>query len=99
MLWFTIKISIMSIVFILIVHNIISFLCSTLTVPKVKNLALENEKYKHMYNSGLLLNNDTQSNNSGYTSIDLLPPVEEENVETQMKNELKSFLKTQLTTN
>ena len=52
MLFWIIKVSITSLVFILIVHNIIQFLKETLTIPKVKYLVkIQNEKYQDIYNT------------------------------------------------
>jgi len=51
MLLWIVKISIISIIFILIVHNILNFLKETLTIPKVKDLVnAPNEKYQDIYN-------------------------------------------------
>jgi len=89
MLVWTIQISIISIIFIFLVHHLISFFKSTLTVPKIKDLVNSpNQKYQNIF--------DTISNNKeiSYTSIDLLPSPELESK--NMKDELKSFLKKQL---
>jgi len=52
MLFWIIKVSITSLIFILIVHNIIQFLKETLTIPKVKDLVnIQNEKYQDIYNT------------------------------------------------
>jgi len=81
-----ILISIISIIFIFLVHHLLMFFKTTLTVPKIKDLVNSpNQKYKNIY--------DTISHKSAsYTDIDLLPT----NDSTSMKNELKSFLKKQL---
>ena len=83
-----IQISIISIIFIFLVHHLIMFFKSTLTVPKIKDLVNSpNQKYQNIY--------DTISHKStSYTDIDLLPINDSNN--TDMKNELKSFLKKQL---
>jgi hypothetical protein len=98
MLIWTIKTAIISFLFIFLVHHLIIFLKSTLTVPKIKDLVNSpHHKYQHMFN--------TLSNPQTYTAIDLLPStttnllpiVAGENVATNsMKDELKSFLKGQL---
>jgi hypothetical protein len=64
------------------------FFKSTLTVPKIKDLVNSpNQKYQNIY--------DTISHKStSYTDIDLLPI--NDSSDTNMKNELKSFLKKQL---
>jgi len=93
MLSWIIQISLISIIFIFLVHHLLMFFKTTLTVPKIKDLVNSpNQKYQNIY--------DTISHNSnsgGYTDIDLLPSDNFVNNEsTNMKNELKSFLKKQL---
>ena len=111
MLYWTIKISIISIIFILIVHNILYFLRDTLTIPKIRDLVnTPNEKYERIYN--IINNNETppQSiNPNGTTSIDSIPPINDSNTSNApniiqissqtketMKNELKNFMKTHI---
>ena len=110
MLYWVIQITIISLVIIFLVHNIINFFKSMLTVPKIKDLVNSpSQKYENMYN---IINNNNNNNNNNnknqsnatanatanatneYTLIDLLPTKEEPD----MKNELKNFLKTQLHT-
>jgi hypothetical protein len=97
MLTLVIQISLISIVFIFLVHHLITFFKSTLTVPKVKDLVnSSNQKYQNIYDT--LYNQKVEKNQ--YTDIDLLP--NNDYVETEkssMKDELKSFLKKQLNTN
>lgn len=93
MLTWIIQISLISIIFIFLVHHLLVFFKSTLTVPKIKDLVNSpTQKYKNIY--------DTISHTSDskeYTDIDLLPSDEFVNNESiTMKNELKSFLKKQL---
>lgn len=87
-----IQISIISIIFIFLVHHLLMFFKTTLTVPKIKDLVNSpNKKYQNIY--------DTISHKSNsYTAIDLLPPGTDTNVpdDANMKDELKSFLKKQL---
>ena len=81
MLYWIIQITVVSVVFILVVHNIFHFLKNTLTVPKAKDLVdVHMEKYKHIY--ATLNKNDTdfdflKQNNSknegGTTNIDDIP--------------------------
>ena len=100
-----IQITIISIILIFLVHHLINFFKSTLTVPKIKDLVnTPIQKYENMYNiirknSNTSINMDTSINmenyintNEEYTLIDLLPKKEEPT----MKNELKNFLKKQL---
>jgi len=100
MLTWTLQVIGFSILFILLVHHIIDFLKSTLTVTKVKDLVnTRNQKYENIYN--VVSNNQTQNQTINQQSIqgeynysleDLLPKTEESN----MKSELKNFLKSQL---
>jgi len=97
MLSWVIQITIISIVLIFLVHHLINFFKSTLTVPKIKDLVnTPTQKYENMYN--IINNNQKSYKNSSldneYSLIDLLPKKEE----TNMKSELKNFLKSQLNT-
>jgi hypothetical protein len=100
MLAWSIQVSIISIVFIFLVHHLFTFLKTTLTVPKIKDLVNSpNQKYQNIFNTlshNTSFNNETNSNPNSYTSIDLLPSETEGD---NMKNELKSFLKKQLNGN
>ena len=117
MLYWVIQITIVSIIFILVVHNIFIFLKNTLTVPKAKDLVdVHMEKYKHIYatlnnNEPIINNNNSlfQENSRGTTNIDDIPMMNDEinkqtkinpllslNENSSMKNELKSFMKKQL---
>ena len=50
MWYWTIKVSILSLIFIFLIHYLYSFFVSTLTVPKVKDLVtLPQEKYNEMF--------------------------------------------------
>ena len=95
MLSWIIQITIISLVLIILVHHLINFFKSTLTVPKIKDLVnTPTQKYENMYNI-IQQSPNTSSSTSAkndYTLIDLLPKQEE----TNMKNELKNFLKKQL---
>jgi hypothetical protein len=101
MLGLIIQVTIISIIFIFLVHHLISFLRETLTVPKMRDLVNKpNEKYKNIF--------DTINNDNSYINLGLS---EESNIEDTlgtlisdkngnlMKNELKSFLKKQLNSN
>ena len=93
MLSWVIQITVISIIIIMLVHHLINFFKSTLTVPKIKDLVnTPTQKYENMYN---IINNQTSvKSENDYTLIDLLPKKEEEDA--SMKNELKNFLKSQL---
>ena len=102
------QISIISIIFIFLVHHLLCFFKTTLTVPKMKDLVNSPvKKYQDIFDtiSNSNTNSNTNSNfnkylpsDSEYTDINLLP-TENMNMSTSvpdMKDELKSFLKKQL---
>lgn len=76
------------------------FFKTTLTVPKIKDLVNSpNQKYQNIYDT-ISHNTNTNTNTNSYTDIDLLPS--DDNIlteETNMKRELKTFLKKQLNSN
>jgi len=99
MLFWTVQTIIISIIFIFLVHHLINFFKSTLTVPKIKDLVNSpSQKYENMYN---IIKNNSSSNSlsnmnspTSYTLIDLLPTKQDDPV--SMKNELKNYLKKQM---
>jgi hypothetical protein len=109
MLSWIVQITIISIVLIFLVHHLINFFKSTLTVPKIKDLVnVPTQKYENMYN---IINNQKMYKNENvnvnknvnenvdneYTLIDLLPKEKEKGKGDSMKSELKNFLKSQFT--
>lgn len=110
MLFWTIQTAIASFIFIFLVHYLINFFKSTLTVPKIKDLVnTPTQKYENIYKIISHNNNNktnqaqTDKKNAQYTIDDLLPssssgsgPVSSD--KNNMKNELKNFLKSQMTT-
>jgi len=101
MLYWTIQVIFFSILFILLIHHILHFLKSTLTVPKVKDLVnTRNQKYENIYETISKTNIETDNldnqpvNEFSYSMEDLLPKSD-----VSMKDELKNFLKSQLNTN
>jgi hypothetical protein len=115
MLAWIIQISLISLIFIFLVHHLIGFFKSTLTVPKIRDLVNSpSQKYKNIFdtintNMSTISLSDTNSNPSSnsYTAIDLLPSSPQtynstgldEVTKDMMKDELKSFLKKQLNNN
>jgi len=75
MLFWVIQTTILSIIFIFVVHYLINFFKSTLTVPKIKDLVYSpSQKYENIYNiiskNGLNNNNNNISDfNNGTTFI------------------------------
>ena len=106
MLTWILQISIISIIFIFLVHNIIYFLKSTLTVPKIKDLVNSpTMKYQDIFDtiSNTNLNTNTNSDfnlnfkktltsNNSYTDINLLP-TENEITNSDINSDMKDELK------
>lgn len=87
------QITIISITFIFLVHHLIYFFKSMLTVPKIKDLVdSPSQKYKNIFDtiSKQSINN---INTSSALNVESLLPKE-----SNMKSELKMFLKKQLNT-
>ena len=98
MLAWLIQISIISIIFIFLVHHLIGFFKTTLTVPKIKDLVnTPSQKYQN------ILDTITHKNNNSFTDLDLLPndmslvAAPQAPSISSMKDELKNFLKKQFT--
>jgi hypothetical protein len=111
MITWVIQISLISIIFIFLVHHLFCYLKNILTIPKVKDLVtLPSKKYENILsiisnqNNSILkdinndanINNDINTNNISYTEIDLLPNNINDLNNASMKDELKSFFKSQL---
>ena len=95
MLSWIIQISLISIIFIFLVHHLIGFFKSTLTVPKIKDLVNSpSQKYQNMFNTiskgDSHLNSDFNSNTNSYTAIDLLPT----EIQTETTNNVSFVLDT-----
>jgi hypothetical protein len=98
MLVWLIQVAIISLVLIFLVHHLFTFFKTTLTVPKVRDVVSgQNDKY------GKILDTLSQDNQS-YTDIELLPTEQINGLtasmsntgNSTMKNELKTFLRKQL---
>jgi uncharacterized protein (UPF0333 family) len=98
MLFWTIQVTILSFILIFLIHHLIHFFKSNLTVPKIKDLVnSSSEKYNNIYNIINKEKNDYEKNNNNFTLIDLLPNNNTNNEnKIDMKDELKNFLKSQL---
>jgi len=95
MLSWIIQITIISIVLIFLVHHLINFFKSTLTVPKIKDLVNSpSKKYEEIYNT-ISNKNNPIDNKLNYDISELLPKPDTDS----MKSELKNFLKKQLNSN
>jgi hypothetical protein len=103
MLSWIIQITIVSIILIFLVHHLINFFKTTLTVPKIKDLVKSpGEKYKDIFET-INQHNQRINTNVSYTDIELLPTTNTNtntetntNTNTNMKDELKLFLKKQM---
>ena len=110
MLSWIIQISLISIILIFLVHHLIGFFKSTLTVPKIKDLVNSpSQKYQSMFDTISKADLNPSKNGyepNSYTAIDLLPTETQVNnsfvldtsTKDVMKDELKSFLKKQMNT-
>ena len=86
MFFWIVQTTILSVVFIFLVHYLIEFFKSTLTVPKLKDLVNSpTQKYQNMFNVIQTPNEPL----APYKISELIP-------QSDMKNELKSFLKKQM---
>ena len=93
MIAWILQISIISFLFIFLVHHLITFLKSTLTIPKIKDLVdSPSQKYKNIYEQ--LSNNNNNQRTFSQDVVDT--PKKEVTKENSMKQDLKSFLKKQL---
>jgi hypothetical protein len=87
MLFWTLQITIISIILIFLVHHLILFFKSTLTVPKVKDLVnAPTQKYENIYNT--ISSRDYTDSLLPTIAIPALIPEAK-----SMKEELKNFLK------
>jgi hypothetical protein len=90
MLYWILQTTIISVILIFLVHYLIEFFKSTLTVPKIKDLVNSpTQKYENMFN--VISNKSSSIANNEYNIADLIPKSNND-----MKSELKSFLKKQL---
>jgi len=101
MLIWTIQTTIISIVLIMIMHNLFAYFTKTLTVPKIKDLVnAPTQKYSHIFDT---ISSHSQSSQyqppdlgiTNSTNISDLTTINKGEM-SSMKNELKSFLKKQL---
>ena len=96
MLFWSMKITIISIILIFLVHHLLVFFKTNLTTPKVKDLVnAPTQKYDAIFNA---MNASANSVNINNISLEeLLPPIQPDPVD--MKNELKQFMKKQFKEN
>jgi len=91
-----IQITIISTILIFLIHHLVNFFTSVLTVPKIKDLVNRpKQKYNDIY-SVISTSEIKNSNNIDYILEDIIPT---SNNEPNMKMELKKFIKKQLNSN
>jgi len=90
MLFWTMKITIISIIFIFLIHHILVFFKTNLTTPKIKDLVnAPIQKYDTIFNA---INSNAIMNSNVSELLPPTPPLD-------MKNELKQFMKKQFKEN
>ena len=102
MLFWTIQVTIISIILIFLVHHLLVFFKTNLTTPKVKDLVnAPTQKYDAIFNAMNFSAMNTSSANSvninNISLEELLPPIQPDPID--MKNELKQFMKKQFKEN
>ena len=103
MLFWILQISIYSFILIYLIHYLINFFKSTLTVPKIKDLVnSSNTKYENIYSIINSNNNSNLNNNNENVNYQNMKEILKSSLKNNnsnninMKNELKHFLKSQL---
>jgi hypothetical protein len=100
MLFWTIQVTIISIILIFLIHHLLVFFKTNLTTPKVKDLVnAPTQKYDAIFNAmNASANSTANSVNINNISLEeLLPPIQPDPID--MKNELKQFMKKQFKEN
>ena len=95
MLFWTIQVTLISIILIFLIHHLLVFFKTNLTTPKVKDLVnAPTQKYDAIFNAMNFNTSTVNSVNINNISLEeLLPPIQPDPVD--MKNELKQFMKKQ----
>lgn len=99
MLFWTIQVTLISIILIFLIHHLLVFFKTNLTTPKVKDLVnAPTQKYDAIFNAMNFNTSTANSVNINNISLEeLLPPIQPDPVD--MKNELKQFMKKQFKEN
>ena len=93
MLFWTIQVTLISIILIFLIHHLLVFFKTNLTTPKVKDLVnAPTQKYDAIFNA-MNFNTSTANSVNNVSLEELLPPIQPDPVD--MKNELKQFMKKQ----
>ena len=97
MLFWTIQVTLISIILIFLIHHLLVFFKTNLTTPKVKDLVnAPTQKYDAIFNA-MNFNTSTANSVNNVSLEELLPPIQPDPVD--MKNELKQFMKKQFKEN
>ncbi len=97
MLFWTIQVTLISIILIFLVHHLLVFFKTNLTTPKIKDLVnAPTQKYDAIFNA-MNFNAMNTSSVNNISLEELLPPIQPDPVD--MKNELKQFMKKQFKEN
>ena len=102
MLFWTIQVTLISIILIFLINHLLVFFKTNLTTPKIKDLVnAPTQKYDAIFNAMNFNAMNTSSANSvninNISLEELLPPIQPDPVD--MKNELKQFMKKQFKEN
>ena len=99
MLFWTIQVTLISIILIFLINHLLVFFKTNLTTPKVKDLVnAPTQKYDAIFNAMNFNTSTANSVNINNISLEeLLPPIQPDPVD--MKNELKQFMKKQFKEN
>ena len=103
MLFWTIQVTLISIILIFLIHHLLVFFKTNLTTPKIKDLVnAPTQKYDTIFNAMNFnaMNTSTAHSSTHINNIsleELLPPIQPDPVD--MKNELKQFMKKQFKEN
>jgi hypothetical protein len=94
MIFWSIQVTIISIIFIFLVHHLLMFFKTNLTVPKVKDLVnVPRKKYDDIYQT--INSPASQKPTNDIIYKDSLLPKQHPDI-SEMKNDLKNFLKNQM---
>ena len=100
MLFWTIQVTIISIILIFLVHHLLVFFRNNLTTPKIKDLVYApTQKYDAIFNAMNNVESKEQISNQYISLEELIQPIQQQSDPIDMKNELKQFMKKQFKEN
>ena len=98
MLFWTIQVTLISIILIFLIHHLLVFFKTNLTTPKVKDLVnAPIQKYDAIFNAMNTSSANAANSVNNVSLEELFPPIQPDPVD--MKNELKQFMKKQFKEN